>query len=128
MEPDLAKIRSVADKVSRCGQSIGGLGRAPHLVSRPQSDYGETTTLQEPFIGSGPTCSVSPPWRSTVRSPDPPRSKGMTRSPAMVARSTYQARSSKPARVTAWRTFLQVATDLHDHRRVRFGEPGIKLF
>ena len=70
--PDLAQIRTVADQVGGFGQAGGGFGRAPrrHLPARvrPRPD----DPCRRSLIGSAPSCSVSPPWKSTVRSPGRP--------------------------------------------------------
>ena len=101
---DLAEIRPVTDQVGGLGQADGGFGRAPGVISRPESDNGETTPARTAHRVGAKLLGITTMEKYGALAGST-RSKGMTRSPAMVARSTYQARSSRPARITACAPF-----------------------
>ena len=98
--PDLAQIGTVSDQVGGLGQAGGGFGCAPGVISRPESDHGQSTPARIAHRVGAKLLGITTMEKYGALAGST-RSKGMTRSPAMVARSTYQARSSRPARITA---------------------------
>ena len=96
----LAQVRTVSDEVGGFGQAGAGLGCAPCRIPRPESDHGQTTLAGIAHRVGAKLLGITTMEKYGALAGST-RSNGMTRSPAMVTRSTYQARSSRPARITA---------------------------